>query len=425
MLKLEYIRSNVGVVKKAIKDRREKVDIKLLLKLDEDRRKLLKEAETLKHKRNVQSDNIGKLTREGKDTTEIRVRMKEISEKIKQLDKTVKEKKDKICPLILAIPNIPHSSVPLGKDAKSNKIVREWGKVPKFDFVPKDHLELSKKLDIIDFERAAKIVGGNFPLYKGMGALLERALINFMLDVHTREHKYTEIYPPFLANRVAMTGTGQLPKLEEDMYHFEEDDYFLVPTAEVPLTNLHRDEILKEEILPLYYAAYTPCFRREAGSYGKDTKGLVRIHQFDKVEMVKFVRGEDSFEELELMVKDAEDILQKLKLPYRVVLLCTGELGFAAAKCYDLDIWAGGLNRYLEVSSCSNCEDFQAQRINVKYKPRDGGKPIYLHTLNGSGVALARTVIGILENYQQEDGSVLIPEVLRPYMNGRTKIEKI
>lgn len=425
MLKLEYIRNNAEAVKKAMSDRRAKVDIEGLLKLDEERRKLLTEAETLKHDRNIQSENIGKLMKEGKDTTEIKAKMKESSEKIKELDKEVNEKESKISPLLLMIPNIPHSSVPVGKDAKDNKVIREWGKVPKFSFEPKDHLELSKILDIIDFERASKIAGSNFPLYKGMGALLERALINFMLDVHTREHKYTEISPPFLANRAAMTGTAQLPKLEEDMYHIEGEDYFLIPTAEVPLTNLHAGETLKEEDLPLYYTGYTPSFRKEAGSYGKDTKGLIRVHQFDKVEMVKFVRQEDSFDELESMLKNAEDILQKLKLPYRIILLCTGDMGFAATKCYDIEVWAGGLNRYLEVSSCSNCGDFQAQRMNAKYRPKQGGKPVYLHTLNGSGVALARTVIGILENYQQEDGSVLIPEVLRPYMNGKTKIEKI
>ena len=425
MLKLEYIRNNVEAVKKAVKDRGAKIDIDGLLEHDEERRKLLNKVEILKHERNVQSDNIGKLMKEGKDTNEIKSKMKEISDQIKGLDKAVNEKENKLNSLLLTIPNIPHSSVPLGKDARDNKVIREWGKVPKFNFEPKDHLQLVKNLDIIDFERASKIAGSNFPLYKGMGALLERALINFMLDVHTKERRYTEISPPFIANRIAMTGTGQLPKLEEDMYHLEVDDYFLIPTAEVPLTNLHAGETFKEEELPIYYTAYSACFRREAGSYGKDTKGLVRVHQFDKVEMVKFVRQEDSFEELELMLKDAEDILLRLKLPYRIILLCTGDMGFAATKCYDIEIWAGGLKRYLEVSSCSNCGDFQAQRINAKYKPKDGGKPLYVHTLNGSGVALARTVIGILENYQQEDGSILIPEVLRPYMNGKTKIDKM
>lgn len=425
MLKPEYIKNNLDAVKKALKDRKEKIDLGILLKLDEERRRLLNEAENLKHERNVQSDNIGKLMKDGKDTAKIKAKMKEISEKIKDLDGKIKSTENKLYPLLLELPNVPHSSVPVGKDAKDNKIVREWGDAPQFNFSPKDHLTLAKNLEIIDFQRACKIAGNNFPLYKGLGALLERALINFMLDIHTREHKYTEISPPFLANRTAMTGTGQLPKLEKDMYNCEEDDYFLVPTAEVPLTNLHAGETLKEEELPIYYTAYTPCFRREAGSYGKDTKGLVRIHQFDKVEMVKFVRCEDSVNELELMVKDAEDILQRLKLPYRIILLCTADMGFAAAKCYDIELWAGGLKRYLEVSSCSNCTDFQAQRLNAKYKPKDGGKPRYLHTLNGSGVALARTVIAILENYQQQDGSILIPEVLRPYMNDKTKIEKI
>ena len=424
MLKLDYIRNNVEAVKKAIKDRRAQIDIDGLLELDEGRRKLLSEVENLKHERNIQSDNIGKLMKEGKDTSDMKAKMREISEKIKEFDTAVSEKENKLHSFLLTIPNIPHSSVPVGKDAKDNKVVREWGTVPKFNFTPKDHLELVKNLDIIDFERASKIVGSNFPLYKGMGALLERALINFMLDVHTKEHKYTEISPPFIANREAMTGTAQLPKLEEDMYHIEEEDYFLIPTAEVPLTNLHAGETFKEEELPIYYTAYTPSFRREAGSYGKDTKGLIRVHQFDKVEMVKFVRQEDSFKELESMLNNAEDILQRLKLPYRVILLCTGDMGFAATKCYDIELWAGGLKRYLEVSSCSNCADFQAQRINAKYRTKNNGKAVHVHTLNGSGVALARTVIGILENYQQEDGSILIPEVLRPYMNGKTKIEK-
>ncbi|MBU0534213.1 MAG: serine--tRNA ligase [Candidatus Omnitrophica bacterium] len=424
MLKLEYIRSNAEVVKKAMRDRGMKVNIDELLKSDEERRKLLSEVETLKHQRNTQSDDIGKLIKEGKDAEKLKDEMRDVSEQIKGLDKQVKEIEDKVNPVLLTIPNIPHSSVPVGKDAKDNKVIRQWGTIPKFNFSPKDHLQLAKDLDIIDFERALKIVGSNFPLYKGMGALLERALINFMLDVHTKEHKYTEISPPFLANRATMTGTGQLPKLEEDMYHIEKEDYFLIPTAEVPLTNLHAGETFPEEDLPIYYTGYTPCFRREAGSYGKDTKGLIRVHQFDKVEMVKFVKPENSFDELESMLKNAEDILQKLKLPYRIILLCTGDMGFSASKCYDIELWASGLERYLEVSSCSNCTNFQAQRISAKYKPKGGGKPIYLHTLNGSGVALARTVIAILENYQQEDGSILIPEVLRPYMNGKTKIEK-
>jgi len=351
--------------------------------------------------------------------------MKALAEKIKKLDGRVKEKGGKLSRLLLFLPNIPHSSVPVGEDEEDNKVNREWGTIPQFNFTPKNHLEIAQNLRIIDFERASRIVGSNFPLYRDMGARLERALINFMLDLHTKEHGYTEIFPPFLANRRAMTGTGQLPKLEEDMYFIGADDFFLVPTAEVPLANLHAEETLEEDELPLYYTAYTACFRKEAGSYGKETKGLIRVHQFDKVELVKFVRQEDSYRELELMVKDAEEVLQRLRLPYRVSLLCTGEVGFAAAKCYDIEVWAPGLNRYLEISSCSNCEDFQARRINAKYRPRGGGKPVYLHTLNGSGVALARTVIAILENYQQEDGSVLIPEVLRAYMDGKTRIEKV
>lgn len=423
MLGVDFIRNNLTVVKKAIKDKGEKVDIDKLIKIDEERRKIINSAEALKNKRNVQSKKIGELVKAGKDASKMKEEMRRVSEEIKELDKKIKEKDEKLLVLLLTVPNIPDSSVPKGKGEESNKPVREWGKITKFNFTPKDHLELAKDLDIIDFERATKIVGSNFPLYKGAGALLERALINFMLDVHTKEHGYTEISPPFLVNRASITGTGQLPKLEEDMYHFKEEDYFLIPTAEVPVTNIHAGEILEEKKLPVYYTAYTACFRREAGSYGKDTKGLIRVHQFDKVELVKFTHPDKSFEELELMVKNAETILQKLKLPYRVLLLCTGELSFAAAKCYDIEVWAPGLNRYLEVSSCSNCCDFQARRISAKYKPKSGGKTEFLHTLNGSGVALARTVIGILENYQQENGSILIPEVLRPYMNSKTKIE--
>ncbi|HIE44422.1 MAG TPA: serine--tRNA ligase [Candidatus Omnitrophica bacterium] len=425
MLDLRFIRENSERIKKALKDRGEKLSLEEILALDRERRDILKEVEELKHKKNIASEEIGKLVRDGKDVTAAKAEMKALAEKIKKLDGRVKEKGGKLSRLLLFLPNIPHSSVPVGEDEEDNKVNREWGTIPQFNFTPKNHLEIAQNLRIIDFERASRIVGSNFPLYRDMGARLERALINFMLDLHTKEHGYTEIFPPFLANRRAMTGTGQLPKLEEDMYFIGADDFFLVPTAEVPLANLHAEETLEEDELPLYYTAYTACFRKEAGSYGKETKGLIRVHQFDKVELVKFVRQEDSYRELELMVKDAEEVLQRLRLPYRVSLLCTGEVGFAAAKCYDIEVWAPGLNRYLEISSCSNCEDFQARRINAKYRPRGGGKPVYLHTLNGSGVALARTVIAILENYQQEDGSVLIPEVLRAYMDGKTRIEKV
>jgi seryl-tRNA synthetase len=322
---------------------------------------------------------------------------------------------------LLVIPNIPHSSVPVG-DAFCKKTVRSWGELPKFDFKPASHIELSQHLDIIDFGRAAKITGSNFILYKGWGARLERALINFMLDLHIKKHGYTEVFPPFLVNRQSMTGTGQLPKLEEDMYRLKDDDLFLIPTAEVPVTNIFRDEILNEDDLPIYYTAYTACFRREAGSYGKDTKGLIRVHQFDKVELVKFVKPENSYNELEKLVLDAEDVLQLLGLPYRVAMLATGDLSFAASICYDLEAYAAGIDLWLEVSSCSNFESFQAKRANIKFRRKDTKKLDFVHTLNGSGIALARTVVAILENYQQKDGSVVIPQALRPYLDGKERI---
>ena len=302
--------------------------------------------------------------------------------------------------------------------------MRKWGKVPKFDFKPKGHIELGQNLDILDFSRSSKISGSGFCLFKGLGALLERALINFMLDLHTKEHGYKEIFPPFLVNRASMTGTGQLPKLEEDMYKLKDDDLFLIPTAEVPVTNIHRDEVLPEENLPVYYTAYTACFRREAGSYGKDTKGLMRVHQFDKVELVKFVKPETSVDELEKLLKNAEEVLKRLELPYRVLMLSTGDISFAASKCYDIEAWAPGIQKNLEVSSCSNFTDFQARRANIKYRPKDKKKLDYVHTLNGSGIAMARTIVAVIENYQQKDGSILIPEVLRPYMGDRERITR-
>ena len=333
----------------------------------------------------------------------------------------MKKSDDELSGIIMTIPNIPHSSVPVG-DSSKNEVVRSWGKEPKIDFKPLTHIELAQNMDIIDFGRAAKITGSNFILYKGWGAKLERALINFMLDLHTKKHGYTEIFPPFLVNRASMTGTGQLPKLEEDMYRLKDDDLFLIPTAEVPVTNIFRNEVLDEADLPIYYAAYSACFRREAGSYGKDTKGLIRVHQFDKVEMVKFVKPESSYDELEKLVSNAEKVLQILGLPYRVKLLSTEDLSFSASKCYDLEAFASGIGQWLEVSSCSNFESFQARRANIRFKGKDSKKLDYVHTLNGSGVALARTVVAILENYQQKDGSVVIPECLRPYLDGKERI---
>ncbi len=416
MLDIKFIRENPEAVKKSIKDRHLKTDIEKLLKLDTERRKILMELEDLKAKRNRASKG-------GKPNPEVIKEMKAVSQKVADLGKKVEEIDKKLGILTLDIPNIPHNSIPIGT-AKANKVVRKWGKSRKFDFKPKSHIELGEKLDILDFPRSSKITGSGFCLFKGLGAQLERALINFMLDLHTKEHNYKEIFPPFLVNRASMTGTGQLPNLEEDMYRLKDDDLFLIPTAEVPLTNLHRDEILDEEKLPIYYTAYTACFRREAGSYGKDTKGLMRVHQFDKVELVKFVKPETSFNELESLLKNAEEVLKRLGLPYQVVMLSTGDISFAASKCYDLEVWAPGIEKNLEVSSCSNFTDFQARRANIKYRSKAKKKSEFLHTLNGSGIAMARTIIAILENYQEKDGSIIIPEALRPYVAGREKITK-
>lgn len=424
MLDIKFIRTNPNIVKDAIKKRGTALDIDILLKLDADRRVSMQKLDTLRQKKNLANDEISTLLKEKKDPKEKISRMKSIASEIDALEKHTKEINEQIKPLLLDIPNIPDKSLPVG-DARKNKIVRSWGKISKFDFKPLSHLQICENLDIIDFGRASKISGSNFILYKGDGARLERSLINFMLDLHTKEHGYIEIFPPFLVNRVSMIGTGQLPKLEEDMYKLKDDDLFLIPTAEVPVTNIHRDEVLAEADLPVCYTAYTACFRREAGSYGKDTRGLTRVHQFNKVEMVKFVKPDDSYDELEKLVANAEEVLQLLNLPYRVVMLSTGDLSFAAAKCYDLEAYASGIEVYLEVSSCSNFTDFQARRANIKYKQAgQAGTNQYVHTLNGSGVATARTMIAILENYQQADGSIKIPKVLIPYMDGKERISK-
>ncbi|MBI4436544.1 MAG: serine--tRNA ligase [Candidatus Omnitrophica bacterium] len=422
MLDIRWIRENREKVEASLKNRGASFDLEGLLSLDEERRRLLQEVEALKHERNVASDEIGLLLREKKDTTSKKEEMKAISQKIASLDEKVGEISKKLDYLVLIIPNIPHSSVPLGEDSRANKEVRSWGKPRKFSFKPKTHLELLEHLGIIDFKRGAKVTGAAFPLYVGDGAKLERSLIQFMLELHTGKHGYQEISPPFLVNRESMTGTGQIPKFEEDMYRLKDDDYFLVPTAEVPVTNLHRDEVLEEKELPLYYTAYTPCFRREAGSYGKETKGLTRVHQFDKVELVKFTHPDKSYEEHEKLLKDAEEVLQLLEIPYRVMLLSTGDLGFAASKCYDIEAYAAGTGTYLEVSSCSNFEAFQARRANIRFRSKSTKASQFVHTLNGSGVALARTVICLLEHFQEEDGSVLLPMALRPYMGGQERL---
>lgn len=421
MLDIKFIRENTEVVKNSIKNRNLNIDIDGFLKLDAERRKILLSLEELRTQKNKANEEITALLKQKQNPKEKIQAMKSISQEADLLDDKLKEIETKINAFLLTVPNIPHESVPLG-DASKKAIVRTWGEPKKFDFPTRTHLEIAEHLDIIDFSRAAKISGSNFILFKKEGARLERALYNFMLDLHTQKHGYTEIFPPFLVNRASMTGTGQLPKLEEDMYCLKDDDLFLIPTAEVPVTNIHRDEVLSEELLPIYYTAYTACFRREAGSYGKDTKGLIRVHQFDKVELVKFVRPETSYDELEKLVNNAEEVLQLLGLAYRVVLLPTGDISFAASKCYDLEAYAPATDAWLEVSSCSNFADFQARRANIRFRTKDGKKVSFLHTLNGSGVALARTVVAILENYQQPDGSVVIPQVLRPYMGGKEKI---
>ncbi|MDP2913068.1 MAG: serine--tRNA ligase [Candidatus Omnitrophota bacterium] len=422
MLDIKFIRDNKDIVKEAIKNRNLKLDIDEFLKLDEERRKLLIEVEALKAERNKANDEISAIMKAKKNPKDIIDKMKVVSQKIANFDIKMEEIDQKITKFIYIIPNIPDKSVPIG-GPETNKIIKSWGKTPAFDFNPRSHIELAELLGIISFGIASKISGSNFVLYMGLGARLERALINFMLDLHTKKHGYKEVFPPFLVNRRSMTGTGQLPKLEEDMYRLKDDDLFLIPTAEVPLTNIHANEVLEEENLPIYYTAYTACFRREAGSYGKDTKGLIRVHQFDKVELVKFVKPQDSFDELEKLLNDAEDVLQALELPYRILLLATGDISFAAAKCYDIELYAPGQDAYLEVSSCSNFTDFQARRANIRFKRKPTTenpqpKPEYVHTLNGSGVALARLVVALLENYQNKDGSVRVPKALIPYMDG-------
>ncbi|MFH1407358.1 MAG: serine--tRNA ligase [Candidatus Omnitrophota bacterium] len=421
MLDLKFIRENADVVKAAIKNRGMKLDLGELLGLDKDKRELLAKVEAMKAQRNANSDEIGRLVREKKDAKAKMAEMKDLAQKIKDLDQKVGEIDQKLANLLLLIPNIPHKTVPVGPPT-ANKVVKTWGEPKKPDFKPRGHVEIAEDLGIIDLPRAAKVAGSHFVLYKGDGAKLERALINFMLDLHTKKHGYKEVAPPYLVNRASMTGTGQLPKLEEDMYRLKDDDLFLIPTAEVPVTNMHANEVLKEEDLPIYYTAYTACFRREAGTYGKDTRGLTRVHQFDKVELVKFTTPNTSYDEHEKLLQDAEEVVQLLGIPYRVSILSTGDVSFAATKCYDIEAWAPGAGAYLEISSCSNFEDFQARRANIRYKGKDN-KLSFVHTLNGSGVALARTVICILENYQQKDGSVLIPEALRPYMDNKETLE--
>ena len=418
MLDLKFVRANLDLVKNMLKTRGYDLDMSEFEALDEKRRNLISVLEGLRHKRNKVSEEIAILKKKGEDASAIIQEMKSVSSQIKEMEKDLEKYEVGLRDLLMLIPNIPDDSVPVGKDETENPVVRTWGEPPEFDFEPLAHWDIGENLGILDFSRAAKLAGARFALYRGVGARLERALINFMLDIHTKEHGYTEILPPFLVNRDSMTGTGQLPKFEEDLFKVEGWDLFLIPTAEVPVTNIHRDEILNEEDLPIYYVSYTPCFRSEAGSYGKDTRGLIRQHQFNKVELVKFSRPEDSYEELENLTNNAEEILRRLGLHYRVVCLCTGDLGFSAAKTYDLEVWLPGQQLYREISSCSNFTDFQARRAGIRYKRKGTKGTRLVHTLNGSGLAVGTTVVAILENYQQADGSVAVPEALRPYMDG-------
>ena len=424
MLDLTFIRENKDLVRNHLKIRAPKLDFDEFLRLDQMRREDLKNLDDLRAQKNKANDEISQLLKAKKDPKEMIAAMKLISQKIGEWETRTGDIEKKVTDILMVIPNIPHASVNPGADSSQNLEVSHWGEPKKLSFKPREHSELGQELGILDMARAAKISGSGFAVFSGAGARLQRSLLNFMLDYHTTEHGYKECWPPALVNRATMTGTGQLPKFEEDMYRLKDDELYLIPTAEVPVTNLHRDETLREEDLPLKYTAYTPCFRREAGSYGKDTKGLVRVHQFDKVELVKFSKPENSYEEHDKMLKDAEKILQLLDLPYRVLKLCSGDMGFSAAKCYDIEVWAAGLGRWLEVSSVSNFETFQARRANIRFKRKDTGKTEFVHTLNGSGLALPRVMIAILENYQNVDGSVLIPEVLRAYM-GSPRIIKI
>ena len=424
MLDIKIIRENPEAVKISLKRRGgDFKELNELLKPEEDRRAGLQESESLKNRKKKLSAEVGKLKQNGQDASQLMEEVKAINVSIKELDDKIQSWETQVQEKLLGIPNIPDDTIPDGADETANRMVRDWGTKPQFSFKPKSHVEIGEQLGLIDLKRAAKISGARFAVYKGQGAGLLRALINFMIDVQTRENGYQELYPPFLVNKESMQGTGQLPKFEEELFATRDDPLYLIPTAEVPVTNFHRDEILEEESLPICYAAYTPCFRREAGSYGKDTQGLIRQHQFDKVELVKFSRPRESEAELESLVTNAESILQKLDLHYRVVELCTGDLGFSAAKTYDLEVWLPSQDTYREISSCSNFTDYQARRARIRCKKRTGGKPEFVHTLNGSGLAAGRLFVALLENHQQEDGTVNVPEALRPYLHGQESIK--
>ena len=422
MLDIKFLRQNLDLVRRKMQERGQQIDLDAFAGLDGRRRDILQEVEALRNERNTVSKEIGEKKKRKEDASAIIAKMGEVSARIKALEDALKQAEEDLQNMMLTIPNLPHESVVCGAGSDDNPAVRTWGEKPPFGFQPKPHWEIGENLRILDFACGAKITGARFTLYRGLGALLERAIINFMLDLHTAEHGYTEVLTPFMVNRTSMTGTGQLPKFEEDLFRVDKTDYFLIPTAEVPVTNIHRDEILTERDLPISYVAYSPCFRAEAGSYGKDTRGLIRQHQFNKVEMVKFAAPENSYDELERLTDNAEEVLRRLKIHFRTVSLCTADLGFSSAKTYDVEAWMPGQDAYREISSCSNFEDFQARRASIRFRRGEQGKVEFVHTLNGSGLAVGRTVVAVLENYQQADGSILIPEALRPYMKGIDRI---
>ena len=422
MLDIKFLRQNIDFVRKKMLERGQHINLDAFTALEVKRRDILQEVEALRNERNTASKEIGERKKKKEDASEIIARMSEVSDRIKELDESLKKMEEDLRDIIMVIPNVPHESVTSGTSSDDNPVIRLWGEKPQFDFAPKPHWEIGEALNILDFARGAKITGARFTLYRGLGATLERAIINLMLDLHTSEHGYTEVLTPFMVNSESMTGTGQLPKFAEDLFKIEKLEYYLIPTAEVPVTNIHRDEILNERDLPTYYVAYSPCFRSEAGSYGKDTRGLIRQHQFNKVELVKFTTPETSYNELEKLTLNAEEILKRLGIHFRTVSLCTGDLGFSSAKTYDIEVWLPGQNTYREISSCSNFEDFQARRASIRFRREGSGKAEFVHTLNGSGLAVGRTVVAVLENFQQADGSVIIPEALRPYMKGIDRI---
>ena len=424
MLDIKYLRQNIDFVRQKMDERGQKIDFDRFIDLDAKRRDILQAVETLRNERNSVSKQVGELKKKKEDASALIEKMGDVSAKIKEYDESLRTTEEELNAFVMVVPNVQHDSVPRGNGSEDNQVVRTWGEKPVFSFEPKQHFELGESLNILDFVRGAKITGARFTVYRGAGAQLERALFNFMLDLHVEKHGYTEVLTPFMVNAESMTGTGQLPKFKEDLFKIEGMEYYLIPTAEVPVTNIYREEILEEEKLPIYLVAYSPCFRSEAGSYGKDTRGLIRQHQFNKVEMVKFSQPETSYDELEKLTANAEDVLEILGIAYRTVCLCTADLGFSSAKTYDVEAWMPGQNTYREISSCSNFEDFQARRASIRFRRTDSGKVDFVHTLNGSGLAVGRTVVAILENYQQADGSVLIPPVLQPYMNGVKRITK-